>query len=365
MSYRLDSRSGDGAEFAAMVATCRDAGVTIIADVVLNHMAGTDGVSIVGTRYQKYQYSIYGPQDFHQPTCQVTNYNDRTNVQFCELVGLSDLNTASSYVRGQQVAYLNDLVSLGVGGFRVDAAKHIPASDLAALLGAVNGDPYVFTEVIDYGGEAIGAGEYTGLGDVTEFRYGLRVSETFRSGRISALVRPEQSWNTWGVLASSDAVPFVANHDTARGTAGGGVLTYRDGALFNLAQVYTLAWPYGNPVLTSEFAWSSTDQGPPSDGSGFTVGAYRAGDTTVPSGCANASPWVCEHRWGNIANMIGFRAATAGAWRVDNVWDNGFQQIAFSRGNLGFGAINREGFAMDRVLQTGLPGGGVLRRAVR
>jgi alpha-amylase len=74
---------------------------------------------------------------------------------------------------------------------------------------------------------------------------------------------------------------------------------------------------------------------------------------------------VCEHRWGNIANMIGFLAATAGAWRVDNVWDNGFQQIAFSRGNLGFGAINREGFAMDRVLQTGLPGGGVLRRAVR
>jgi alpha-amylase len=357
VSYAVTSRSGDRAAFASMVGTCRAAGVGIIADVVLNHMTGTDGTSITGRAYTKYHYPAYGPQDFHQPACSVTNYADRGNVQGCELVGLADLRTDSAYVRGQEQAYLNDLMSLGVLGFRVDAAKHIPAADLAAVLAGVPGNPYVFSEVIDYGGEAVGAGEYTGLGDVTEFRYGARLATTMRGGRLADLVHPERSWSTWGVLASADAVPFVANHDTERGQAGGGVLTYKDGSLYNLAQVYTLAWPYGNPVLTSGYAWTDKDAGPPGNGSGGTSGPWRPGDTSAPSGCANITPWVCEHRWGNVAAMVGFRAATTAAWSVGNVWDNGFQQVAFSRGSLGFVAINRESFGMDQWLPTGMPAG--------
>lgn len=355
VSYELRSRSGDRAAFASMVSTCRAAGVGIIADVVINHMAGGDGTSITGRPYTKYQYPRYGPQDFHLPACTVTNYADRGNVQGCELVGLSDLRTGTAYVRGQVRAYLTDLMSLGVAGFRVDAAKHLPAADLAAMLSGVPGNPYVFSEVIDYGGEAVGAGEYTGSGDVTEFRYGAALATVFRSGRLAALLRPEQSWNTWGLLPSADAVPFVANHDTERGQAGGGVLTYKDGSLYNLAQVVTLAWPYGNPVLTSGYAWTDKEAGPPGNGSGGTSGPWRPGDTAAPSGCAGA--WVCEHRWGNVAAMAGFRAATVGAWSVDNKWDNGYQQIAFSRGSLGFVAVNRETFGMDQWLQTGLPAG--------
>lgn len=55
------------------------------------------------------------------------NYGDRGNVQNCELVGLADLNTGKDYVRGRIAGYLNDLLSLGVAGFRIDAVKHIPA----------------------------------------------------------------------------------------------------------------------------------------------------------------------------------------------------------------------------------------------
>jgi alpha-amylase len=153
------------------------------------------------------------------------------------------------------------------------------------------------------------------------------------------------------------APQLVANHDTARSQFGGEVLTWEDGSLFNLAQVFTLAYPYGNPVLTSEYRFGDIDQGPPSDGDGGTVGAYVTGDTTVPSGCTFADPWVCEHRWGNIASMIGFRANTIDAWHIDNVWTNGYQQIAFGRGDLGFVAINRESFAMDRALATGMEPG--------
>ncbi|WP_163509505.1 alpha-amylase [Fodinicola acaciae] len=353
VSYRLDSRSGSRAQFAAMVNTCKAAGVVVIADVVLNHMTGTDGTSIVGTAYTKYHYPSYGPQDFHQPTCQVSNYQDRANVQNCELVELADLNTGADYVRQTEAGYLNDLLSLGVGGFRIDAAKHMAAGDLAAILSRVT-KPYVYSEVIDYGGEAVSRDEYTGIGNVTEFKYGKNITSVFRSGTLASLMHPEQSWNNWGLLGSSDAVPFVDDHDTERD---GSALNYKDGSLYNLAQVFTLAWPYGNPLVTSDFNWSGKDDAPPTAANGMTIGPYAAGDTTYPSGCTNIRPWVCDHRWGNIANMFGFRAATTGAWSVDNKWDNGYQQIAFSRGNLGFVAINRESFGMDQTLQTGLAAG--------
>ena len=42
---------------------------------------------------------------------------------------------------------------------------------------------------------------------------------------------------------------------------------------------------------------------------------------------------------------------------VRNWWDNGNNQIAFSRGNRGFLAINNDNYAMDMNLQTGMTAG--------
>lgn len=70
--------------------------------------------------------------------------------------------------------------------------------------------------------------------------------------------------------------------------------------------------------------------------------------------CGNG--WICEHRWRQIYNMARFRNV-AGFEQVRNWWDNGQNQIAFSRGNKAFIAINHDAWAMDATLQTGLPAG--------
>lgn len=54
--------------------------------------------------------------------------------------------------------------------------------------------------------------------------------------------------------------------------------------------------------------------------------------------------------------MVAFRNATRGQ-AVTNWWDNGYQAIAFGRGNKGFVAINHEGFSVSRTYQTSLPSG--------
>jgi glycosidase len=54
-------------------------------------------------------------------------------VRNCYLVSLNDLDGSKDYVRGKIADYLNDLVDIGVKGFRVDASKHMWPGDLEAM----------------------------------------------------------------------------------------------------------------------------------------------------------------------------------------------------------------------------------------
>ncbi|MEH1055385.1 alpha-amylase family protein [Micromonospora sp. CPCC 206171] len=346
VSYRIESRKGTRAQFQSMVNTCHAAGVKVIVDAVINHMSGQDtpGTGWAGSSYSHYDYpGTYQTQDFHH--CgrnggdDIVNYNDRYEVQNCELVNLSDLKTESDYVRSKIAAYLNDLLALGVDGFRLDASKHMPAADIAAIKGKLSRSAYLVQEVIYGAGEPIGPGEYTGNGDVHEFRYGKDLARMFNNERLAYL---RNFGEAWGYLPSGSAEVFVDNHDTQRD---GNVLTYRNGAAYALANAFMLAWPYGAPTVMSSYTFSSRDQGPPSDANNKTL------NTTCYSG------WECEHRWRVVANMVGFHNATQGA-AVANWYDNGYQHIAFSRAGKGYLTINDEGSAITgRSYYAGLPAG--------
>lgn len=146
---------------------------------------------------------------------------------------------------------LNDLISLGVAGFRIDAAKHIAAGDIAAILSRVNGSPYIYQEVIGAAGEPILPSEYTNNGDVTEFKYSNEIGQVFLNGKLAWL---SQFGEAWGMLPSDKAIVFVDNHDNQRGHGGGGtVVTYKNGVLYDLANVFMLAWPYGYPQVMSRY----------------------------------------------------------------------------------------------------------------
>ncbi|MFL6144079.1 MAG: carbohydrate-binding module family 20 domain-containing protein [Labedaea sp.] len=345
VSYQLSTRRGDRAAFASMVSTCHSAGVRVFVDAVLNHMAGgaSTGTGSAGSSYSHYDYpGIYQTQDFHHcgrnGNDDIANWTDRFEVQNCELVDLSDLKTESSYVRGKLSAYLQDLRSLGVDGFRVDAAKHVPVADLQAIYTPLGSAPYIYQEVIEGGPGEISPTEYTGIGDVTEFRYGDVVGNAFRDGNLGNLNNLANSM----LLGSADAVAFVDNHDTQRN--GRARLTYKDGNNYALAEAFMLAWPYGVPQVMSSFNFNSSDQGPPATGNGTT--------TAVSCG----SGWVCEHRWRTTANLVELRNVAAGAG-VTNWWSNGSSQIAFGRSGKGYVAFNRDGGTLSRTFQTDLPAG--------
>ncbi|MCK7625719.1 alpha-amylase family protein [Streptomyces sp. RS10V-4] len=328
VSYRIAGRLGDRAAFAAMARACHAAGVKVIADAVVNHMAAGSGTGTGGTRYTKYTYpGYYQDWDFHGCRRQISDYTDRDEVQNCELVGLADLDTGSDYVRTTLARYLDDLRSLGADGFRIDAAKHIAAADLAAIKGKMKDPGYWVQEVIHGDGEAVRPEEYTGMGDVDEFRYGTQLKSAFGSGDLARLKAVAD-----GKLPGDKARTFVDNWDTERN---GSTLTYKDGAAYTLANVFMLASPYGSPNVYSGYAWTDKDAGPPPSGS---------------------SGWTGEHAKREITGMVGFRNAV-GAAELNNWWDDGGSAIAFGRGSAGFVALNAGDGPVSRTFTTPLPGG--------
>lgn len=337
VSYRIAGRLGDRTAFRNMVGTCHAAGVKVVVDTVINHMSAGSGTGTAGSSYTKYDYpGLYSVHDFDDCTSQVTNYADRWNVQHCELVGLADLDTGEEYVRKTIAGYLNDLLTLGVDGFRIDAAKHIPAEDLADIKSRLtNPSAYWKQEVIYGANEAVQPTEYTGNGDVQEFRYAYDLKRVFTNEKLAYLKNYGEGW---GYLSSSVAGVFVDNHDTERN---GSTLNYKDGAKYTLANVFMLAHPYGAPDVNSGYEWTDADAGPPNGG---TVDAcWQDG-------------WKCQHAWPEIRSMVAFRNATRGQAMTD-WWDDGNNAIAFGRGGKGYVAINHESGSLTRTYQTSLPAG--------
>ncbi|MGW6977185.1 carbohydrate-binding module family 20 domain-containing protein [Streptomyces sp. NPDC054952] len=338
VSYKIAGRLGDRTAFKAMVDTCHAAGVKVVVDSVINHMAAADGTGTGGSSYTKYGYpGLYSGADMDDCRATISNYQDRGNVQNCELVQLADLDTGEDYVRGRIAGYLNDLLSLGVDGFRIDAAKHMPAADLANIKSRLsNPSAYWKQEAIFGAGEAVSPSEYLGNGDVQEFRYARDLKRVFQGESLAHL---KNFGEAWGYMPSGQSAVFVDNHDTERG---GDTLSYKDGSAYTLANVFMLAWPYGSPDVHSGYEWSQKDGGPPNGGS--VHACYVDG-------------WKCQHAWREISSMVGFRNAARGQ-SVTDWWDNGGDQIAFGRGAKAYAALNHEGSALTRTFQTSLPAGG-------
>ncbi len=346
VSYQVESRSGTRAEFAAMVERCAAVGVGVYADAVINHMAGfPEGLGVAGSAYAEYEYPAvpYTFDDFHHcgrnDDDRIEDYGDLYEVQNCQLGTLDDLDTGNPEVQARIAAYLNDLLSLGVAGFRIDAAKHMHHDEVHAILAMVEGSPFVYQEVIDRGGEAVSAGDYLRDGYVTEFKYAAMILDAFERGELDALT---EFWTGNGWLPGDQAVVFVDNHDIQRGHAfGDEVVNYKDGRRYDLAVAFMLAHPYGYPLVMSSYAFDTDQDGPP------LVSPLATG------GCDAA--WVCEHRRAVQVRMTEFREATAGAelvnWRIaDNV-------VSFGRGEIGHIAINTGDSATRLQLQTGLQPG--------
>ncbi|XP_046422143.1 alpha-amylase-like [Neodiprion pinetum] len=366
VSYKLVTRSGDEAALRDMVTRCNNVGVRIYADAIINHMSASAPLPAYGTGGSSAYHGDrwwpevpYGWNDFNS-VCSISSYQNAIEVRNCELSGLPDLNQGTDWVRDKIVEYMNNLIDIGVAGFRIDAAKHMWPGDLEIIFNRLNNlntnhgfpansRPFIYSEVIDQGGEAITASEYVHLGTVTEFKHGLELGNAFQGNNA---LRWLTNWGeAWGLLTSSDALVFIDNHDNQRGHGGGGsILTHKNSKPYKMATAFMLAHPYGIAQIMSSFDFTDSEAGPPADWNGNILSPTINSDDS----CGNG--WICEHRWRQIYNMVGFRNAVKGTG-INDWWDNSSNQIAFCRGGAGFVAFNLDSWNFQQTLQTCLSAG--------
>jgi alpha-amylase len=263
------------------------------------------------------------------------------------LLSLSDLKTQSTTVRTKIAAYLNDLVSLGVDGFRIDAAKHVSVADFAAIRAMLN--PTVAENVAPYIAQEVFTGAtnnelkpaaFVSNGDVLGFSYAMGLRTQFTNGTLSNLA----TIPSWSLDATSDQTyAMVTNHDLERD---GTTLRYQDGAKYVLANYFMLAYPYGQPSIYDGFTFSSNGQSPPSDSNGYVT------DTDCGAGA-----WQCITHSVGVKGMVGWRNATASATTVSDFTTTAGNIIAFRRGSLGWIGINASANPSTATYATGLANG--------
>lgn len=134
-----ESALGTKAELKALCDEAEKYNISILADIVFNHMAniddehlepdGTPMVSPIVANYEEYIYEHRNddnnPTFHHNPHAQGSG----AETQVYQYGKLPDLNTAHPYVQERALALLKECIDVGIDGFRFDAAKHIETPD--------------------------------------------------------------------------------------------------------------------------------------------------------------------------------------------------------------------------------------------
>ena len=360
VDYSIGGRLGTGAEFENMISACHAAGVKVYVDAVLNHMAAGDGGEDTSYDGQSFDsstltYPAYSSADFHsypancpESSDNIVNWLSYTEVTQCRLDGLPDLATDTTSVRDAEAGYLNSMIEMGVDGFRLDSATEIGETDIAAIESMLDDDtttggPVVITQEVYPGSSGqdtrLDPTSFEGEGSVTAIDYTYAITDDFEDGDLAALdgFQPE--------LPSAYASTFVTNQDTERASSPS--LSYADGAEYNLADEFLLAYGYGSPQIFSSFEYGSYNQAPPDASNGDVT------DTVCGTGA-----WECTEHNGAIDAMVAWHnlALTDDA-AVTNWTTEGNDLIAFSRGDVAWIAINNGGSAETDTFPTGLPDG--------
>ncbi|XP_058464124.1 alpha-amylase A-like [Malaya genurostris] len=352
ISYKILGRSGAEMQLRSMVKTCNAAGVRIYVEVVLNSMAGGTG-SVQGTggsvaypSYRDYPDASYGIGDFNHP-CTVLNQSDPHQVRNCQIDELPDLNQGLTSVRRRIVDFLNKLISMGVAGFYIHAARNMWPHDLKAIYSQLENlsttagfssrsRPFIYQDVMDLRSEETFRKEYVLLGMTTEYRFAYD---------IGAIIFKQKPFH-WmvnlgtkiGYIPREHSVIFlddpvlqrIPNVDDLPK-----IVTFKHRRLYSIALVFMLGHRYGTPRIMSSYNFNNRNEGLPSDTRG------KISPVTLDAEGQCTGGWICEHRWKIVASMMRFR--TEVSWQSVISWvDNGQNQLAFCRGKAGFIAINAE-----------------------
>lgn len=117
---------GDASELKSLTAAAKEKGISIIVDVVTNHLAGGSKTSFNGN-VSNFEPQIYNQGLLHTKEMSIDDNNTESIVRG-QIGDYPDLKTESTVVQNRVISMLKEYIDCGIKGFRFDAAKHIETS---------------------------------------------------------------------------------------------------------------------------------------------------------------------------------------------------------------------------------------------
>ena len=176
---------GDKNSLKTLTAAAKERGISIIVDVIANHLNGSDGHLYSGVAtYESQLYDSGKGTYLHNSGGMIGDDTYWCTKGDFGTGRMPDLKTEDEYVQARVISLLKEYIDCGVKGFRFDAAKHIETpedGDYASrfwpnVIGAANtyainktGEaPYCYGEILGLTGGRNWAG-YTDYMDVTDY----------------------------------------------------------------------------------------------------------------------------------------------------------------------------------------------------
>jgi len=141
--YAINSHFGSEQDLKDLINAAHARDIWVMLDVVANH------VGPIGTDYG--QINPFNQSSHYHSDCQITNWNDPGNVEYCRLADLPDLDQDNSWVRQTLKDWVHDIVAnYNFDGIRIDTipevkgdfwAEYGPASGVFQMGECFNGDP--------------------------------------------------------------------------------------------------------------------------------------------------------------------------------------------------------------------------------
>jgi len=203
---KINSHFGSEDDLKSLVNTAHSKGVAVMVDVVANHSGP------IGDDFSQI-YPLNKSEHYHSD-CQINNWGDAHEVEYCRLADLPDINQDNSYVRQYLKDWIKNLVNTyGFDGIRIDTIPEVKgdfwseygqAAGVFQMGECFNGDP---SYVAPY------QNNLTGL-----FNYPMyyTIKDVFGSGKSMYGIKNRFSEED-GKFKDVDALGiFVDNHDNAR-----------------------------------------------------------------------------------------------------------------------------------------------------
>ena len=339
---------GSREQMQAMLDSAAAYNVRVLVDVLPNHTAfdvdlvSDEMVKAAGGRDKLYHSNGLDP---------IADYSDRTECTLMGVGGLPDVNTENPDFQKYYMQFVNDLLAMGVSGFRYDTAKHIGVHsdpvdaaagvkendfwDVATGRKAVKGVklsvPYdslfVYGEVLQ--GEGVPEAEYADYMGQTASGYGYHLRQALEKGTVSGI--DLVGWHHGA--APEFLTTWVESHDTycnANESAGLTDEQIRMGWVFLTARQNGVPLFFSRPMgSTRENYWGENRLG------------ERGND---------------EFFHPEVAAVNKFRQAMAGE-KEDLQFSGNGRVLLVNRGKKGAAVVNISGIATFVDLPTGLPDG--------